>query len=201
MLVCVPVFVAGCGKFFEGNGAQFARIAMDVLPKLVGDTYVFCGHEYTIDNAAFASFVEPNNAKLKTLVRLMSAHNGSAATWQYCAVSVLSPRVMNQVATAAAAKEAGEPTVPTTLDQERETNPFLRLDKPAVRAVRALCVCQLLCWRVTCVPSLRFSSCQICGAHTSSPNGLVANILRSLKDRKMHLQTHEVEDDRGKKWL
>lgn len=45
------------------------------------------------------------------------------------------------------------------------------------------------------------SSCQICGAHTSSPNGLVANILRSLKDRKMHLQTHEVEDDRGKKWL
>lgn len=97
MLVCVPVFVAGCGKFFEGNGAQFARIAMDVLPKLVGDTYVFCGHEYTIDNAAFASFVEPNNAKLKTLVRLMSAHNGNAATWQYCAVTVLSPRVMNRL--------------------------------------------------------------------------------------------------------
>lgn len=90
------VFVMGCGKIFEGTPEQmFASMAK--LAKLPGDTKVYCAHEYTLSNAAFAVTAEPDNQDL------------------YAAV---------QAAKALRAK--GQPTVPTTIGAELKTNPFMR---------------------------------------------------------------------------
>ncbi|CAM9360025.1 unnamed protein product, partial [Phaeothamnion confervicola] len=44
------LFVGGCGRFFEGDGADMARALLDVVAKLPRETRVFCGHEYTVSN-------------------------------------------------------------------------------------------------------------------------------------------------------
>ena len=52
MLTNVPstLFVAGVGKFFEGDARDMYRILFHVISKLPDDTWVYCGHEYTKDN-------------------------------------------------------------------------------------------------------------------------------------------------------
>lgn len=52
-----------------GCAPQLARVTMEVLPELFGDTFVFCGHEYTAANAEFAAWVEPENEAIQKLVR------------------------------------------------------------------------------------------------------------------------------------
>ena len=99
-----PMFAGGCGRLFEGTPAQM----VDSLGKLValpGATRVYCAHEYTLSNLRFARAVEPDNAAL-------------AAREARCQ----------------ALREAGTPTVPSTIAEERATNPFVRCDEPAVRA-------------------------------------------------------------------
>ena len=49
--------------------SQLARVTMETLPEMFGDTFVFCGHEYTVANAEFAAWVEPENEALQKLVR------------------------------------------------------------------------------------------------------------------------------------
>jgi len=75
------------------------------LRDLPGDTRVYCGHEYTLANIKFAETIEPDNAALK-------ARAAQAA---------------KQIAN-------GEWTIPTTLDEEKAANPFLRADVAAVAA-------------------------------------------------------------------
>ncbi len=97
------LFTGGCGRLFEGTPAQM----LDSLAKLAalpGDTRVFCGHEYTLANLRFAQAVEPANIPLQ--LRLVREQ---------------------------AKRDRGEPTVPSTIAEERATNPFLRVDEPAVR--------------------------------------------------------------------
>jgi hydroxyacylglutathione hydrolase len=72
---------------------------------LPDETRVYCGHEYTAANLRFAAHVEPGNA----------------------AVSAKAARVAEQ-------RERGEPTVPSTLADEKATNPFMRCDSPEVIA-------------------------------------------------------------------
>ncbi|TPX42033.1 hydroxyacylglutathione hydrolase [Synchytrium endobioticum] len=55
------LFVAGCGRFFEGTAAQMHNSLVNVLGSLPSDTLVFCGHEYTAANLRFAAAVEPGN--------------------------------------------------------------------------------------------------------------------------------------------
>ncbi|XP_069037087.1 hydroxyacylglutathione hydrolase-like protein isoform X5 [Lepisosteus oculatus] len=62
------LFVAGCGKFFEGTAEQMHRNLTEVLGSLPKDTKVFCGHEYTIKNLKFALKVEPGNEKVKQML-------------------------------------------------------------------------------------------------------------------------------------
>lgn len=108
------LFVCGCGRLFEGTPAQMAR-SLGKLAALPGDTRVYCAHEYTLANIRFARAVEPDNDALARLER-----------------------------EARAAREAGTPTVPSTVERERQTNPFLRCGEPSVvraasaRAGRAL---------------------------------------------------------------
>ena len=99
------LFIAGCGRLFEGTPAMMHASLSHKLAALDPATRVYCGHEYTVKNLEFAAHVEPGN------------HDVTAA-----------------LGAARATRAAGSPTVPSTIARERSTNPFLRVDSPAVRA-------------------------------------------------------------------
>lgn len=99
------LFVGGCGKFFEGDGAMMQRSLNETLAALPDDTLVFCGHEYTVSNLRFALSIEPHNEAL-----IAKMHWAKA-----------------QVAD-------GSPTVPSTIGDEKRFNPFMRTAVPAVAA-------------------------------------------------------------------
>ncbi|HEX8777882.1 MAG TPA: hydroxyacylglutathione hydrolase [Rhodanobacter sp.] len=92
------LFSLGCGRLFEGTPAQMLS-SLDRLAALPPDTRICCGHEYTLANAAFAQRIEPRNDALR--LRREQART---------------------------LREAGEPTLPSRLDDERAANPFLRVD-------------------------------------------------------------------------
>jgi len=97
------LFGCGCGRLFEGTAAQMLH-SLSRLAALPGATRVYCAHEYTLTNIRFALGVEPGNERLRARQR-----------------------------EGAARRARGEPTVPSTIELERATNPFLRCDEPAVR--------------------------------------------------------------------
>lgn len=90
------LFSGGCGRLFEGTPAQMLA-SLDKLAALSGATRVCCAHEYTLDNLRFALAVEPDNTDL-------------AAYQQHCL------RLRDQ----------GQPTLPSSIQQEILINPFLR---------------------------------------------------------------------------
>lgn len=101
------LFSLGCGRLFEGSAAQMVA-SLARLAALPGDTRICCGHEYTLSNAAFARVVEPDNLALQR--RTEEAHT---------------------------MRDAGRPTLPSTLASELACNPFLRCDQPDVRTAVA----------------------------------------------------------------
>lgn len=98
------LFAAGCGRVFEGTPAQMWE-SLAKLAALPGATRVHCGHEYTMANLRFAAAVEPANADLPAR------------------------RAREQ-----AKRDAGMPTLPSTIADECATNPFLRAGVPGVAA-------------------------------------------------------------------
>lgn len=90
------LFALGCGRLFEGTARQM-HASLARLMALPDATQVYCAHEYTAANLAFALTVEPDNADL-----------------------------LARAAAITAARAAGRPTVPTTIGLERATNPFVR---------------------------------------------------------------------------
>jgi hydroxyacylglutathione hydrolase len=102
------LFSIGCGRVIEGT-PEMMWASLVKLRDLPGDTRVYCGHEYTLANIKFAQTIEPNNAAL--------AARAAAASKQIA---------------------AGQPTIPTTIDEEKAANPFLRADVPAVAALVGL---------------------------------------------------------------
>ena len=96
------LFACGCGRVFEGTSEQMVA-SLAKLAALPDATKVYCGHEYTLANIKFARAVDPGNAAL-------------AAREQR----------------ARRLREAGRPTLPSTLGEERATNPFLRCAEPVV---------------------------------------------------------------------
>jgi len=99
------LFLAGCGRLFEGTPAQMHHSLNAVLAKLPPDTKIGCGHEYTASNLKFAAHVEPKNKAIAA-----------------------------KLAAVEAMRAAGEPTIPGTIAGELDTNPFMRVDEPSVRA-------------------------------------------------------------------
>jgi hydroxyacylglutathione hydrolase len=97
------LFLMGCGRLFEGD-PQTMWTSLSKLMTMPDDTNIYCGHEYTESNGRFALTLEPSNPALKA-----------------------------RVAQVAATRAAGKPTVPATLGQEKQTNPFLRPDQPEIR--------------------------------------------------------------------
>jgi len=102
------LFCAGCGRLFEGTPAQM-HASLGQLARLPPDTRVFCGHEYTENNLRFAASLEPSNAD-----------------------------VTRARERAAKLRAGRRPTVGTTIDEERRTNPFLRVGSPELRATLGL---------------------------------------------------------------
>jgi hydroxyacylglutathione hydrolase len=98
------LFVAGCGRFFEGNAREMHEALNGILGSLPGETRVYCGHEYTVSNLAFALHIEP--------------HNDAARA---------------KMAWARKRREEGRSTVPSTLAEEKTYNPFMRVDEADVQ--------------------------------------------------------------------
>jgi hydroxyacylglutathione hydrolase len=98
------LFVMGCGRLFEGDGPMM-HASLQKLATLPAETVVYCSHEYTEANAAFALTVDPANSELREKASKIKA-----------------------------LRAQGKPTVPTTLAEELATNPFLRAGDPAIRA-------------------------------------------------------------------
>jgi len=100
------MFAAGCGRLFEGT-PEMMFSAFRKLGSLPDPTRVFCGHEYTEANLVFAAYIEPDNLAVQAqLARVRAIRAHAAADWHD-------------------ATEA-EMSVPSTLAEERATNPFLR---------------------------------------------------------------------------
>jgi len=98
------LFACGCGRLFEGTAKQMVR-SLEKLAALPEDTKVYCGHEYTLANIDFARKLDAENAAL-------AAREERARR----------------------ARAAGRPTLPSTVGEERATNPFLRCAEPALIA-------------------------------------------------------------------
>ena len=98
------LFGCGCGRVFEGTAGQMYA-SLQKLAALPDDTLVYCAHEYTLANIAFAKQVEPDN-----------------------------PALGERERTDAASLARGLPTLPSTIGREKATNPFLRCAVPAVIA-------------------------------------------------------------------
>ena len=98
------LFALGCGRMFEGTAPQFWESLLR-LKALPPQTMIHCAHEYTAANARFAVHADPDNALLTEYVRQIEQ-----------------------------ARAKGLPTVPTKLERELATNPFLRADDPNLQA-------------------------------------------------------------------
>ena len=99
------LFAAGCGRLFEGTPAMMYESLNVKLGALPDETRVYCGHEYTASNLKFAAHLEPGNAAVQAKAKRVAELRG-----------------------------AGKPTVPSTIGEERETNPFMRCDSAEIIA-------------------------------------------------------------------
>ena len=68
------LFTGGCGRFFEGDGAQM-HAALTYLGTLPDSTLVYSGHEYTTGNLFFAKSIDPDNKALARLQELVDSHD------------------------------------------------------------------------------------------------------------------------------
>jgi len=98
------LFAAGCGRLFEGTPAQMLA-SLDKLAALPGETRLYCGHEYTVANLRFALAIEPGNDRLRQRLA----------------------REQEKV-------DRGGVTLPSTIAEERSSNPFLRTRETAIQA-------------------------------------------------------------------
>lgn len=98
------LFAGGCGRVFSGTYEQLSS-SLIRLGELPSDTEVYCAHEYTLANLGFAAWVEPENPELRARTRRDQQR-----------------------------REQDEPTVPSTIEEELATNPFMRTDRHSVAA-------------------------------------------------------------------
>jgi hydroxyacylglutathione hydrolase len=97
------VFALGCGRMFEGTPPQFWASIMRIKA-LPRQTLLYCAHEYTASNARFAQHADPENIQLADYAAEIADRRARAL-----------------------------PTVPTKLERELATNPFLRADDPRMQ--------------------------------------------------------------------
>lgn len=98
------LFTAGCGRLFEGTPEQM-HASLKKLAALPDNTKVYCGHEYTESNLRFAVSIEPRN-----------------------------PKLLSRFERVQGLRSRGAPTVPSTMEEEKQTNPFLRCESKEIHA-------------------------------------------------------------------
>lgn len=96
------LFSLGVGRMFEGTPGPMWA-GVKALRELPDDTLVYCGHEYTQSNAKFALSIDPDNAALQ-----------------------------KRAAEVETLRQAGRPTIPFLLGEDKAANPFLRADEPGL---------------------------------------------------------------------
>jgi hydroxyacylglutathione hydrolase len=96
------LFSMGVGRMFEGKPGPMWQ-ALEELRELPDETLLYCGHEYTLDNARFAQSIDPRN-----------------------------PAINIRAAEVKRMRESGQFTIPVSLGMEKRTNPFLRADDPVL---------------------------------------------------------------------
>lgn len=97
------LFSAGCGRLFEGSPEQMLH-SLNKLKRLPDDTLIYCTHEYTQANVRFALEVEPSNSTLKHYAKWVDEQ-----------------------------RKANKPTLPTSLLQQKQINPFLRTNELSIQ--------------------------------------------------------------------
>ncbi|HIF9267634.1 TPA: hydroxyacylglutathione hydrolase [Photobacterium damselae] len=97
------LFSAGCGRIFEGTPEEMYA-SLQKIAALPDETEIYCAHEYTAGNIAFALVAEQDNPHLQ---RYREEVNRLRAN--------------------------GESTLPSTLGKEKLVNPFLRCDQPSIK--------------------------------------------------------------------
>ncbi|XP_031836961.1 hydroxyacylglutathione hydrolase, mitochondrial isoform X1 [Nomia melanderi] len=97
------LFAGGCGRFFEGTAEQMYKALIQVLGSLPDETKVYCGHEYTDNNLKFGKYVEPQNEAINEKIQSVCIQRK-----EFC------------------------PTVPSTILEEKLTNPFMRVHEQSV---------------------------------------------------------------------
>ncbi|HEY9700102.1 MAG TPA: hydroxyacylglutathione hydrolase [Trichocoleus sp.] len=98
------LFAGGCGRLFEGSPTQMVD-SLSKIRALPDNTQVWCAHEYTLKNLQFARSVDEQN-----------------------------PDLRQRYETVQAMRQRSEATIPSVLGEEKQTNPFLRWDQPALQA-------------------------------------------------------------------
>lgn len=96
------LFMAGCGRLFEGNAEQMLA-AMDKISHLANHTNIYPAHEYSLSNLDFALHIDPNN-----------------------------PALLLKKSEVQALRQQGKPSLPVQLEQELRYNPFLRCREHAI---------------------------------------------------------------------
>ncbi|MGZ5842095.1 MAG: hydroxyacylglutathione hydrolase [Xanthobacteraceae bacterium] len=96
------LFSVGCGRILEGTPEMMWQSLVKIR-NLPADTQLYCGHEYTAANVHFALSIEPKNSALRARAE----------------------EVVRLI-------EKKRPTIPTTIQQEKSYNPFLRADLHSV---------------------------------------------------------------------
>ena len=114
------LFAAGCGRLFEGTPEMMYTALCEKLTALPDDMRVFCGHEYTESNLVFAAHVEPDNPDVAAKLDQVKALRANAAPDWHDATPA-------------------EMSIPSTIGDERKTNPFFRApDAAELGRVRAM---------------------------------------------------------------
>lgn len=98
------LFSSGCGRIFPDGSIEELFESLTKIKNLPQNTDIYCAHEYTLDNLEFALSLEPNNQNLFEK-------------------KTLSQKLRAQ----------NQPTLPTKLENELKTNPFLRWDSSELR--------------------------------------------------------------------
>lgn len=98
------LFAGGCGRMFDGP-ADLMWNSLCKLAALPDNTRIFCAHEYTLANLAFALVVEPENLAIRERLTLTRAQRAQ-----------------------------GQITLPSTISEEKRTNPFLRCHLPGAKS-------------------------------------------------------------------
>ncbi|AFY39612.1 Hydroxyacylglutathione hydrolase [[Leptolyngbya] sp. PCC 7376] len=99
------LFAGGCGRLLEGNPSQMWR-SLQRIRALPDQTNIWCAHEYTLTNLRFALGLQTKNPQLQE---------------RFQRVQIL--------------RNQNQPTIPSLLSLEKQTNPFLRCDCPEIQAV------------------------------------------------------------------